>query len=191
MAMIRRILAAAIMVVIGHGSITTARADAMTNMAGGGLIGGVVGGLAGGGTGAVIGVAAGAGLGAMKSSADEQKRTRKAEEAKASAEQERVDLEKQRWEAEQQQQQEQMDAQQQQQQQASQEQQLRATAVQATLIADLQRSLTLLGYDTGGIDGQVGPGTTSAIQAYQTDQGLLVDGQPSEQLLQHMRQQGG
>ena len=191
MAMIKPVLAAAVMVVIGHGSITAVHADAMQNMVGGGLIGGLVGGLAGGGKGAAIGVAAGAGLGALKSSADEQKRAREAQEAQARAEQQRVALEQQRWQAEQQMQQQQMQAQQQQQQMSAQEQHLRAAAVQATLIADLQRSLTLLGYDTGGIDGQMGPGTASAIKASQTDNGLLADGEPSELLLQHMRQRGG
>jgi len=50
----------------------------------------------------------------------------------------------------------------------------------------IQKSLREMGYDPGPVDGQVGPRTTSAIQAYQRRAGLSVDGQPSAALLDHM-----
>ena len=52
----------------------------------------------------------------------------------------------------------------------------------------VQKNLREMGYDPGPVDGQVGPRTTSAIQAYQQRAGLEVDGQPSAVLLEHMLQ---
>jgi peptidoglycan hydrolase-like protein with peptidoglycan-binding domain len=59
------------------------------------------------------------------------------------------------------------------------------------LVIEIQRSLKVLGYQPGPIDGSPGDDTKSAIMAYQRDQGLLETGQPSEALLAHMRQRGG
>lgn len=64
-------------------------------------------------------------------------------------------------------------------------------AVSSQLTADIQYSLTNLGYSPGPIDGIAGRGTKAAIRAYQADNGLLVDGRVSNQLLQHMRANGG
>jgi Putative peptidoglycan binding domain len=50
----------------------------------------------------------------------------------------------------------------------------------------IQKNLSLLGYDPGPVDGQGGPRTTSAIQAYQRKAGLTVDGRPSAKLLEHI-----
>lgn len=52
---------------------------------------------------------------------------------------------------------------------------------------ELQRRLTSAGYDTQGADGVIGSNTTGAISAYQRDQGLVADGQPSLTLLKRLR----
>ncbi len=52
---------------------------------------------------------------------------------------------------------------------------------------ELQRRLTLKGFDTGGSDGVIGPKTLDAIRAYQTNQGLAVTGEPSLELLQRLK----
>ncbi len=54
------------------------------------------------------------------------------------------------------------------------------------LIFLIQKSLRQLGYDPGPVDGQVGPRTTSAIQAYQQQADLPVNGNPSVALLEHI-----
>src|SRR5262249_44605838 len=54
-------------------------------------------------------------------------------------------------------------------------------------IADLQWQLAVHGYDPGASDGSVGPRTQGAIQQYQADAGLPVDGQPSPELLEHLQ----
>ncbi|WP_108263330.1 lytic murein transglycosylase [Mangrovicoccus ximenensis] len=47
----------------------------------------------------------------------------------------------------------------------------------------LQARLTRAGYDTGGVDGVLGPNSLEAIEAYQRARGLPVTGQPSQELL--------
>jgi peptidoglycan hydrolase-like protein with peptidoglycan-binding domain len=54
-------------------------------------------------------------------------------------------------------------------------------------LADLQWQLAVHGYDPGASDGSVGPRTQEAIQQYQADAGLPVDGQPSPSLLEHLQ----
>jgi peptidoglycan hydrolase-like protein with peptidoglycan-binding domain len=54
-------------------------------------------------------------------------------------------------------------------------------------VYETQELLTLLGYDPGPIDGLYGKRTGAAISAYQSANGLLVDGQPSTALLAHLR----
>jgi len=54
-------------------------------------------------------------------------------------------------------------------------------------ISDIQRSLTILGLQPGPIDGLLGANTVVAIKNYETQHGLLVTGQPSWPLLEHMR----
>jgi peptidoglycan hydrolase-like protein with peptidoglycan-binding domain len=54
-------------------------------------------------------------------------------------------------------------------------------------IADLQWQLAVHGYDPGASDGSVGPRTEEAIQQYEADAGLPVDGQPSPKLLEHLQ----
>lgn len=59
------------------------------------------------------------------------------------------------------------------------------------LVYDIQVSLTRLGYAPGIVDGRYGRRTGRAISAYQHDYQLLVTGQPSPALLDHMRAHGG
>lgn len=46
-------------------------------------------------------------------------------------------------------------------------------------IREMQKLLVKLGYDTGGIDGLLGPRTFSSIQRFQAGSGLIPDGFPS------------
>ena len=50
------------------------------------------------------------------------------------------------------------------------------------LTFEIQRLLARAGYDTGSPDGRLGPRTRKAIESYQRDQGLSVDGRPSDAL---------
>ncbi|GAB4225168.1 MAG: hypothetical protein Kow0032_00330 [Methyloligellaceae bacterium] len=59
------------------------------------------------------------------------------------------------------------------------------------LVYNIQVSLTKLGYSPGPIDGRYGRRTADAIKAYEYNNQLLVTGQPSEALYQHMLQHGG
>lgn len=52
---------------------------------------------------------------------------------------------------------------------------------------ELQRRLTALGFDTGGIDGVVGPKSREAIRDFQRQAGLTPDGHPSVELLDAVR----
>lgn len=56
------------------------------------------------------------------------------------------------------------------------------------LVRDIQTELNNHGYNAGKPDGLYGPGTRKAIEAYQRDKGLAVDGQPSSALLTSLRQ---
>ncbi len=55
-------------------------------------------------------------------------------------------------------------------------------AVETSTIRDIQQLLAQVGYDPGSLDGQLGPRTRKAIEAFQRDHGLKVDGQPSAPL---------
>jgi peptidoglycan hydrolase-like protein with peptidoglycan-binding domain len=65
--------------------------------------------------------------------------------------------------------------------------QRRGTQTRSAMVADIQTELVRHGYLTAQADGVMGPQTRTAITEYQRDQGLLVDGQPSAALLEHMR----
>ena len=56
---------------------------------------------------------------------------------------------------------------------------------------ELQRRLTALGHDTGGVDGIVGPDTRAAVRAFQQAAGLTPDGHVSARLLEAVRRAGG
>lgn len=57
----------------------------------------------------------------------------------------------------------------------------------STTVLELQRELNRLGFNAGPVDGLMGARTRAAIQAYQRDNQLLVDGQPTSSLLSHVR----
>ena len=50
-------------------------------------------------------------------------------------------------------------------------------ARKSDIVSDYQAQLKTLGYYTGKVDGVVGPATRSAVRAFQSDYGLVVDGQ--------------
>lgn len=54
---------------------------------------------------------------------------------------------------------------------------------------ELQTLLTAKGFDTGGLDGVIGPMSRKAVRAYQISQGLPPDSYPSVILLQRLRAQ--
>jgi peptidoglycan hydrolase-like protein with peptidoglycan-binding domain len=56
------------------------------------------------------------------------------------------------------------------------------------LVQQIQRGLNALGYDAGPEDGVMGSRTRSAIEAYQRQYDLLVTGQPSRSLLNHIEE---
>ncbi|MDQ0317252.1 lytic murein transglycosylase [Amorphus orientalis] len=54
-------------------------------------------------------------------------------------------------------------------------------------VREMQTLLTRKGFDTGGVDGRVGPMTRSAIRAYQKRTGQIADGYASVKLLQQLK----
>ncbi len=59
------------------------------------------------------------------------------------------------------------------------------------LVEETQVLLVEHGFDPGPIDGVYGSRTAQAISEYQEEFDLVVDGEPSEPLLEHMRQNEG
>ena len=55
-----------------------------------------------------------------------------------------------------------------------------------SLASDIQRSLKRRGYYFGSVDGDVGPGTRSAIRAYQRDHGLAITGRIDSALVRSL-----
>lgn len=64
---------------------------------------------------------------------------------------------------------------------------LQRSGTQRDMIRAIQKHLTDLGYQPGGIDGQYGPRTRAAIQAFQRASGMKPDGQASAALLDVMK----
>ncbi len=52
---------------------------------------------------------------------------------------------------------------------------------------DLQRRLSAQGFDTGGVDGRIGPATVEAVQKWQSARGLPPDGYVNAALLERLR----
>jgi membrane-bound lytic murein transglycosylase B len=52
---------------------------------------------------------------------------------------------------------------------------------------ELQERLTQAGFDTGGVDGLIGPNTRGAIMGFQSSRGLVPDGHATQRLLQLLR----
>ena len=65
----------------------------------------------------------------------------------------------------------------------------RAPGPGRALVVGIQTELSNLGYDPGPIDGIMGPRTAVAISRYQKDHKLLIDGQASVELAQHILDQ--
>ncbi|EAU40630.1 hypothetical protein FP2506_02849 [Fulvimarina pelagi HTCC2506] len=55
------------------------------------------------------------------------------------------------------------------------------------LLAELQQALAETGHYTRAIDGRFGPGTRAAIERFQHENGLSVDGRPSTALLRQVK----
>ena len=53
-------------------------------------------------------------------------------------------------------------------------------------VRSIQQGLARLGYEPGPADGVMGPRTRDAVRRYQADRKLLVDGNPSPELAQHL-----
>ena len=60
---------------------------------------------------------------------------------------------------------------------------------QQTLVIEIQESLKTLGYSTGAVNGRLGAKTEAAIQDFQLDHGLRIDGKPSQTLLDLMKEE--
>lgn len=54
-------------------------------------------------------------------------------------------------------------------------------------VYEIQSGLNTLGYNAGPNDGIYGPKTRGAIERYQQDYGLSINGQPSTELAKHIR----
>ena len=63
----------------------------------------------------------------------------------------------------------------------------RASTYDRGLVLDTQIELVRLGLLTGPTDGSYGPKTSAAINEYERNNNLLIDGTPSAALLAHMR----
>lgn len=56
---------------------------------------------------------------------------------------------------------------------------------------EMQRLLTQLGFDTGGVDGIIGPNSRKAVRGFQRSRGLTPDGYASDKFLAQLRAAAG
>lgn len=56
------------------------------------------------------------------------------------------------------------------------------------LVVNIQESLKSLGYSTGPANGRLGAKTEAAIQDFQLDSGLRIDGKPTQKLLDQIQE---
>jgi len=54
-------------------------------------------------------------------------------------------------------------------------------------IRDMQQLLSRRGFDTGGVDGRIGPMTRKAIRNFQRNSGLIADGYPTKAFLARLQ----
>ncbi|MDJ0949289.1 MAG: peptidoglycan-binding domain-containing protein [Alphaproteobacteria bacterium] len=66
-----------------------------------------------------------------------------------------------------------------------------STSGQVSGVKQIQSGLIQLGYDPGPADGYHGAKTSAAIREYQKNNGLLVDGRASPELLNHINENTG
>lgn len=62
----------------------------------------------------------------------------------------------------------------------------RAPAQVDPFVSEIQTRPNAAGYDSGEVDGLLGPRTTSAIKAFQRDRGITADGRPTPDLLREL-----
>ncbi len=55
-----------------------------------------------------------------------------------------------------------------------------------SIVGLVQRKLKKLGYYTSTVDGEIGPGTRTAIRAYQEENGLEITGRVDKDLLRSL-----
>lgn len=60
-------------------------------------------------------------------------------------------------------------------------------ALQVNERLELQERLTRAGFDTGGVDGKIGPKSIAAVKAFQRSIGMVPDGYPSLDILKRLR----
>jgi Sec-independent protein translocase protein TatA len=173
--------------------VGTAQAQILQRGFGGAMSGALLGSLIGGRDGAQTGAAIGGAIGAIRG-IDERARAQERQKAMARQEAERKRIR----EAQQQREIEELKRKQAQMSSSSSTYAPPSGAIGApagagdsVTIVEIQKSLIRLGFDPGGVTGQVSPATTNAIQQYQAQKGLLETGQPSQALLTHMLRNGG
>lgn len=142
----------------------------------GAIVGGIIGGDDGAEAGAIIGGLAGAARGSARRREEQRRRDqryRQEAEQRRQIEEERLQLERERNEM----------------MRAQQQQAPASQSADVSLVKGTQSALTLLGFDIANVNGQLDESTITAIRSYQQSFGLLATGSPSQELLDHMKQQ--
>ena len=150
---------------------------AQAGLLGGALRGAIVGGIIGGDDGAEAGAVIGGVAGVARANAMRREEHRRQEmyyrqeaERRRQIEEQRLQLERERNEL-------------------LRQQQAAPQSADVALVKQTQSALTLLGFDVTAVNGQLDESTKTAIRAYQQSFRLLATGNPSQELLDHMKQQ--